>query len=331
MTSDTVPTDRPSDHLVPGWPGAQAFTRVALPLILLGALVLRVGAVGFGNDTLSFQVDEDLNVSLPLTLSWTGFNPLDFHYPAFLWYALWGLDRAASWVGHLNQQFSHGWDLRQFDRDPVRFFLLGRVLSVGFGTATVFLVYRVGRRLISPDQGLLAAAFLAGAFLHVRDSALATPDSAMTFFVVLSLLGAAIVLQEGHAQGYLLAGVATGLATATKYNAALVFVALIIAHWRHAAQRDEPVWRIVTAPRLLGALLVMASIFTAVNPYFLLDWPEALADIWRYSLVLQEGMYRSPTVGWWYHVSVSLRYGLGIGLLGLALAGIVPAIRGRMV
>jgi hypothetical protein len=197
--------------------------RATLLLILFTAAALRLSAVGFGNHSLTFQPDEDSNVPLALTLSWADLNPHAFYYPAFLWYMLFAMDRLVFWFGKQYGLLRHWQDLqRLFAEHPLPFFFLSRTLSVAFGTATVGLVYLLGRRLFSPAHGLLAAGFLAVTFLHVRDSALATPDAPTTFFVVLSLLGTAAVLAQGRVRDYVLAAGAAGLATATKYNAVRV-------------------------------------------------------------------------------------------------------------
>src|SRR5262249_6917093 len=154
-----------------------------------------------------------------------------YDYPALLWYLLFVLDRVAFWGAQQLHLVTGEWEeLGVFDGNPIPFFLLGWTLSTVFGAATLGICYLLGRRLFSPAHGLLAAALLACTFLHVRDSALATVDVPMTFFVVLSLLGAANVLRRGRTRDYLLAGVAAGLATATKYSAVLVPIALLVAH-----------------------------------------------------------------------------------------------------
>jgi Dolichyl-phosphate-mannose-protein mannosyltransferase len=301
--------------------------RATLLLVLFTAAGLRLSAVGFGNHSLTFQPDEDSNVPLALTLSWADLNPHAFYYPAFLWYMLFAMDRLVFWFGKQYGLLRHWQDLqRLFAENPLPFFFLSRTLSVAFGTATVGLVYLLGRRLFSPAHGLLAAGFLAVTFLHVRDSALATPDAPMTFFVVLSLLGTAAVLAQGRVRDHVLAAGAAGLATATKYNAVLVIVALIVAHGLRVTRTGQPRHRIVMAQRLLGALLFAALIFFALNPYFLLDGPKALRGLmwqWAYQ---QRGQYLDIGPGWRYHFTVSLRYGMGLGLLGLAFAGMVRAL-----
>ncbi len=307
--------------------------RALLLLILLGGAILRLSAGGVGNHSLTFQVDEHRNILLPLSLSWTDLKPraagygVSYDYPAFLWYMLFGFDWLVFQIGRLYRTTAKDWGAWRvlFNHNPLPFFLLGRTLSAVLGTATVGVVYLLGRRLFSPAHGLLAAGFLAYAFLHVRDSALATTDAPATFFIVLSLLGAAAVFQEGRVRDYMLAAGAAGLATATKYDAFLVLISLGVAHGLRA-QSGQPPRRIVGAPRLLGALLFAGVVFLAVNPYLLLDWPKAVEDLaWQMNRV-KEGQFLDIGPGWWYHFSVSLRYGMGVGLLGLAMAGVARTL-----
>ena len=338
------PEPKPLHHPVRAWldarlaalrPGAfpvpataERTRRAALVLILVGAACLRVGAVGLGNSALTFQIDEDHNVLIPLTLSWADLNPHVFYLPSVLWYLFFGLYRLVYWVGK-TYGFVTAWgDLRGvFEHtNPLPFFLLARSLTAVLGTATVGVVYLVGRRLFSPAHGLLAAGFLGGTFLHVRDSALATTDAPTTLFVVLSLLGAAGVLQEGRGRNYVLAATAAGLAAATKYNAILIVLPLVVAHGVHVIRLAPSRRRLVTMAPLLGAGLLTIVVFVVLNAYLFLDWAQAQEDLtWAYQ-VFQEGRYLYVGPGYWYHFAVSLRYGMGLGLLGLALAGVVLGV-----
>jgi hypothetical protein len=306
---------------------------LGLLLILVVAGTLRLKAVGFGNDFLTFQVDEHRNVLLPLGLSWSDLRPraagysVSYDYPALLWYMLFLLDRLVFRVFRLFGLAREWGAWREvFEQNPLPFFLLGRTLSVGFGTATVGLVYLLGRRIFSPAHGLLAAGFLGVTFLHVRDSAMATLDAPVTFFMTLSLLGAVAVLQQGRLVDYLLAGGAAGLATATKYNGCLIAIALVVAHGLRTRRAGIPFRQAVIALRLVGALLLAALVFALLNPYLLIEWPKALKDVAWLSERVKSGQYRDIGPGWWYHFSVSLRYGMGVGLLALALGGLVQTL-----
>ena len=307
-------------------------------LVLLGGAGLRLWAVGYGHHFLSIQIDEDRNVSLPLYLAKSRLEPLhpqyyvQYDYPALLWYLIFAVDSVVLWAGRAFHVLGGWGDLRNSSQtDPVPLFLLGRTLGVAFGTTTLALLYMVGRTLFSPAHGLLAAAFLACAFLHVRDSALATVDAPTTFFIVLTLLGAARILERGRRADYTLAGVSAGLAIATKYTSILVLVAPVLAHLtRDAPSRDSPFWRLASR-RLIGSLLLAGLVFAAMNPYLLLNLPKAWQDIrWLAGRVVQGQLVNEEPIpigpGWRYHLLVSLRYGLGWALLGLAGAGILQNV-----
>jgi hypothetical protein len=308
-----------------GTASAERTRRAALVLILVGAAYLRFRAVGLGNRALTFQIDEDHNVLIPLTLSWSDLNPHAFYLPSVLWYLFFALYQLVYWVGKTQGSFATWQDLRSIfeHSDPLPFFLQARSLTAVLGTATVGVIYLVGRRLFTPAHGLLAAGFLAGAFLHVRDSTLATTDVPTTLFLVLSLLGTAGVLRDGRARDYVLAGGAAGLAAATKYNAILIVIPLAVAHGVRVVRARAPLRRIATVSPLLGAGLLTIVIFVVLNAYLFLDWPNARDDLtWAYQ-DFQQGRYLYVGPGYWYHFAVSLRYGMGLGLLGLALAGVV--------
>jgi 4-amino-4-deoxy-L-arabinose transferase-like glycosyltransferase len=202
-------------------------------------------------------------------------------------------------------------------------------VSVVFGTATIGLLYLLGRDLFSPSHGLLGALFLACTFLHVRDSALATVDALAGFFVLLALVGAGSVLRGGGRGAYLLAGAAAGLATATKYNAIVVLTGLVVAHGLRTVRSGLSFARALVVPSLLGGFVIAGVVFLAVNPYLILDWPKARADLaWQFERVRVGQVVGQPIdVGpaWWYHFTVSLRYGMGVAMLGLAVLGAVAA------
>jgi 4-amino-4-deoxy-L-arabinose transferase-like glycosyltransferase len=317
---------RPLDR---GGAGSTWRIHAVLGLILLGAAGLRLAAVGLGHPFLSVQPDEDANALRALRLAHGELNPQYFYYPALLWYLLAAVYRLVFWFGRELGLLLTWDDFARFYTNGPTLFYLGRVLSVGFGTATVACLYLLGRRAFSSTHGLLAASFLAGAFLHVRDSALSTTEAPLTFFVVVALLGAVRVHQEGRVRDYGLTGLAAGLAAATKYNAVLVFVALGVAHVLRRVDQGIPVLRTLCEWRFVGAGLLAGVVFVALNPFLLLDWPHAwatpddwgsLAWEWRYVHTVE---YLDLHPVWWYHLSVSLRYGMGVALLALALAGLL--------
>ena len=89
--------------------------------------------------------------------------------------------------------------------------VLGRAISAAFGTATIPLVYAIATRVAGRLAGLLSAAFLAFAVLHVRDSHFASTDISMTFFSVLALWCALRLVERGDLVWLVAAGVAVGV------------------------------------------------------------------------------------------------------------------------
>ncbi|OGG55037.1 MAG: hypothetical protein A3F84_12985 [Candidatus Handelsmanbacteria bacterium RIFCSPLOWO2_12_FULL_64_10] len=118
------------------------------------------------------------------------------------------------------------------DADLTR--LVGRGLSALAGSATVYLIYRIGTRCYGRRAGLLAALFLAATVLHIQSSHFATVDVLMGFFVALSFVFFLDVADPERRAGAevrpcILSGVAVGLAAATKLNAAVALLPLMVA------------------------------------------------------------------------------------------------------
>lgn len=308
-------------------PNSTAASRTALVLILVSAAALRVAAIGLGSSSISFQPDERFNnLEIPLHLSRFDPNPHRFYYPALLWYVLAFVERLAIHVGHLLHLVPMTDLPRLFELDPIVFFWLGRSVVAAFGVATVALVYELGRRLYSDPHGLLAAGFLAVALLHVRDSALVTVDVPMTFFIVAALVGAAAIAKGASHRHYLFAGAAAGLAVATKYNAAVVFIVIVTAHIFASWEEGRSPWRAMVDARLAWAAIALVAAFAAVNSYFFLDGSDAWADLrWEWSY---ESTRHYVNVGpsWWYHLKFSLRYGMGIVAFALGGLGVARAL-----
>src|SRR4029453_8544094 len=74
-------------------------------------------------------------------------------------------------------------------------FLVGRVLSAIFDLVSVWLVYRIARRLAGRRTALAAAAFLAGSPMAIQLSHFWTVDTFLATFSTAALLGAGRLAQ----------------------------------------------------------------------------------------------------------------------------------------
>jgi 4-amino-4-deoxy-L-arabinose transferase-like glycosyltransferase len=163
--------------------------RRLLPVVLVLALALRFWGIGFGLPFAYARPDET-EIAGPAV----GFLSGDLRPPFFQWptlftyivalmYAVYG-GLAGALTG-----FASLADFAESRRQNIAPFLLaGRFLSMSMGVVTVWAVYAVGRRVFNEIVGVVAAMFLAVAFLHVRDSHFGVTDVAMTGLVVLAVL-----------------------------------------------------------------------------------------------------------------------------------------------
>ena len=312
---------------------------VLLAAILVLALALRLKGIAWGLPYSFVNADESMVVPKAFAAARGHLNPQFFFYPSLYFYltgALYLLAAPVWWLlgnGNLLSQTS-------FVVDPGPYFLLGRLLSVAMGTASVYLVYRLGRVAFGRPAGLLAALFLAVAPLHVAYSHMAVTDVTA---VALSLL-ALVLLQRAAAPGgegaaadssvrrWLVAGaVAAGLATSTKYNLgmlvlpatlAAVFACRGLAAARVAAGgRTVLVWLRLLVVRLYLPMLVA---FVVASPFVALDAPHFLRDFRRQSEIMDRGWLGFEDVGngFWFNVTPNLTGAIGVVLVVLAVAGL---------
>ncbi len=113
-------------------------------------------------------------------------DPGFFYYPSFFFYLVAAATLVATpalWL------FKHADPLtiRAFVIDPGPYFLIGRLVSVAFGVAAVYFVYRIGRAAFGRPAGLIAGLLLAVAPLAVTYSHVAVTDMAATALALLTI------------------------------------------------------------------------------------------------------------------------------------------------
>jgi 4-amino-4-deoxy-L-arabinose transferase-like glycosyltransferase len=257
-------------------------TLIVLAVIIATAIGVRAWGIGFGLPHL-YHPDENVYVDIAQRMFKTGdWNPHFFNYPSLFLYlnALAYYPYAVfRWMGGV---FGAASDIpapqmlvmgvgQTADSGT---FLLGRFLTLAFGVGAVVLTYVVGKRLLgSVVVGLLAALLLAVSSTAVMSSRSITPDTFLLFFLMLAFLGAVLVYKEGEWKHYVMAGVGAGLATSTKYNALLIVLTLVAAHFLRSGWAG---WR---DKRLYGSLVLAGTVFFAASPFALLDFSTFLRDL----------------------------------------------------
>lgn len=293
-------------------------SRLGLLGVLIAAAVLRFWALDRGIPY-SVWVDEPEIVERSFNMMRSGsLNPNRFFdYPALYLYVqlvvscvrfMWGaLD--GEWVA-LSQATSDG------------LYLWGRAVTAAIGVATVLLVFRIGLRW-GGRHALLAAGLMAVMPLHVLYSHYVLTDTPLTFFVTLTLLLSLVAHEKNTRSAFVWAGVAAGLAAATKYSGAAAMLMPLIAAWMTLSARPS---RLVCALSASAAAFVT---FLVAAPYTVLDLPAFLNTFARLA-----GEYRrvqlpeAPAITYLKHLRV--QFGTPAVLLagaGLVL-GLVRLVRG---
>ena len=119
------------------------------------------------------------------------------------------------------------------------YLLTGRALSALADTASVYLIYLLGRRLWGARAGLLGAGLYAVTLLAVREAHFATVDPLATFTTLLLIVLAVRAAERPAWGSFLWCGAALGLALSVKMSA-LLLAPLPLLVWALAAAREEP-------------------------------------------------------------------------------------------
>ena len=303
----------------------RVLTAGALGLVLTLGAGLRLWGMGYGLPHPMARPDEQKLVGRAVVMIGTGdLNPIEHTYPALLMY----LQVAALFLyAKLGQIFGHYGSIKDFLADaaaahPGLHYRICRMLSIGFGVATIAATYVLGLRTDGRrGVALLAALVVATNYLHVRDSRWGTVDVTMTFFVTLSLIFAVQASDRQRFRDYKWAGAFAGLATATKYNAGIVLLASAAAALAGVARR-----RIAPADaahRFAVAALTTFLLFILATPYSVRDWYAT----WEGFTVAVGMLYdvAGERAGW-VHLRVTFPYGFGWPVFIAALVGAGRAV-----
>jgi len=248
-----------------------------LLMILIIAFFLRIWGISFGLPGLDHG-DETEVVNHSVRFGSGDFNPHRFQYGSFFQYILFVFFGIYFFIGFISGKFSsvHQFAIH-FIQDPTNFYLIARGLSAVFGTATLSIIYLIGKRVKHEGVGLLAALFLALSYQHVVHSHYCTVDISLAFFFTLAVYQCLILFDNDHLWRYVWAGLSIGLAVATKFNGVIAIIALIITHFLKRSNFNL-VERIFCKKLWLGIGTIFIGHFIAC-PYFYLDLDVALNEI----------------------------------------------------
>jgi 4-amino-4-deoxy-L-arabinose transferase-like glycosyltransferase len=151
-----------------------------------------------------------------------------------------------------------------------------RIIQIAFLLGIVYLSFKIVARFAVVQSARIIAlvtATSAGLVLHAH---FLTADVPVTFWMLASFYLAQNIALTGDLRSYALAGLLTGVATATKYNGLAVGMAIPVFHF--LANRDLPLGRLPFDRRLLAGIATVLAGFIVANPYAVLDYPHFAGD-----------------------------------------------------
>ena len=191
-----------------------------LTAILGVAASVRLWAISFGLPHPNARPDEEAVASIASAFYLGVFGETNFIYPPLFMLVLAGTWRLVFSLVPPTLAWMH---IRPatFARTLPAERLTARLLSAAAGTVSVWLVFRIGLRLFGRSAAFTGAGS-ALAFLHVRDSHFGVTDIPMTCMVLVAFLAIVKLSESGSDRDLATASLLTGLAVATRYNAALL-------------------------------------------------------------------------------------------------------------
>ncbi len=300
-----------------------------LILLILAGAFLRFYGIQFGLPYL-YHPDEPVAVHETLRMAAGGlrsdytFHPHFFNYLLlFVYGAYYGIERV---LGHLYtiEDFK-----ALFINDPTPFYLLGRVFSASLGVATIPLLYKTGEKIYGKTEGLLAAFFLTFSFLHISNAHYLKLTMAETFFVILTFFFMIKVIQKGRWRDALSAGFFGGIALATNYNAGLIIPFVFLAQILRRDRAGLPFHQRIFEKKIFVSFLTVILGFCMTSPLLLFNVGsffktfQRMTGFFGHSSAIGTVPLSAGVNPLAYYVFSSLRYGIGIPLELLALAGIL--------
>lgn len=259
-------------------PAERAETRTrATTLALLGILLLAAGLRLWGvthDLPFSYYGDELHFMKRSMAMGTGDLNPHWFHKPAFLMYVLaffYGLYFVAGLLtGRFDSTEAFGAHFL-FEHGP--FLLIGRLVVMAFGVATVYVVYLIGRKAFGRPAAGLAGALAAAVLVPMIDSSQEIKSDVPCGFLV--ALAVYVYMKSWDAdrqrplRPLILAALIAGVAMGTHYYGIILVPTFVAMEAYRAFQGRLPWSRLVPRAALVGLLFVLG--FLVTSPYNLLD------------------------------------------------------------
>lgn len=249
--------------------------RFALAGILLLAAGIRLWGL-FHDLPFSFFGDELHFMKRSMALGTGDLNPHWFHKPAlfmYIWLFVYGLYFLAGMAtGRFESTAEFG---AHFLTTPGQFLLLGRLVVFACGVITVWVVYRIARRVFESERAGLAAALVAAVLAPmIASSQHMKTDVPGGMMIAVSILVYLRTRDDPRWRPLILAALLAGVAMGTHYYGIVLIPAYLAIELWNGLSRRLP-WRTVLLRGALVPALFVAGFFIT-SPYNFLDptWPR---------------------------------------------------------
>ena len=320
--------------VVRGRPFALSPTGVLLALTFAAAVGLYFAGI-WQNLPYAYEADEPTRVTRAVTMvanadpnpHWFGHPASTVFYPLALLISVWNVVACGGSFWQPNPALQ-----RIFAGDIAPFYLLGRLVTIVYGLLSLPVVYAIGRRVFGERTALLALWFVLTYTIVTSHAQVARSDSAALFFAMLSLWLCLRFHDRPTGRNRVFAGLAVGLAIASRYFMAAFVLPLLAAEaallWRQRQRGHQLRVGSLVAPGA-GMLAVFAG-FALSTPFFFLDFQTALRDLLVEARVRHVGFDGlSPAGNFLWYVTKALPEAAGWFCLPLAVAALLVAVRHR--
>jgi 4-amino-4-deoxy-L-arabinose transferase-like glycosyltransferase len=272
-----------------------------LVLVILLAVLVRGAALGYDLPFI-YHPDEPVYVNIIHGIYHGDLNPHFFNYPTLFFYL--------NALAYLPVFGISGLLGNSVEVLPVQTLVMGatqvqtpaavllsRWVSVLFGLGSVAMLFIIGRMLSNnPRSGLVAALLLAVSPTTIKINRFITPDTFVVFFILGVIYFSLCLYRDGRRRDYVLAGIFAGLAASSKYNAGLVVLAPVIAHFLRYG------WNGFVRFNIYRAMLACGLAFLFTSPFVLLDitefWKDFTYEARHYSSIGHPGM-EGDSLNWY--------------------------------
>ncbi len=286
--------------------------KLLLAFVILN-LILNVIGADFGLPSL-WHPDE-LTHTVTRMLTTKTLNPGRFIYPSFYYYTLFFLNVPYSiylLITGKTALLMSDQSLKEVVISNV--FLTSRIFTAFIGSLSIIMIYLIAKKISNERAAIISAGFGSVTMAIITYSHFATTDIPVTFMSLLSLYLILRLYEKPTTVNYILSGMSIGLATGTKYYAALLVILLSFAHVLVNKKL------VVNKSIFLAGISCVLAFFIS-TPFAILDFQSFYRDtsVLQRTTMLVDNLYDPfPAFSYIFH----LDNGLGTPLFILSLFGI---------